>query len=463
MRAIVLHLSFLLALASGMPTAWSAAAASAPADPVVIQRAAIVYATRAGDTLSSIAQRFTARQDNWVALGKLNNIASDTTIPIGTQITIPADLLLDEPSQATVAALSGSIAAISADGKPLLLALGTKITEGMQIDTGNNSFLTLLLPDQSRISLPSNSRIKIAKLRMARYTKSPRTEILLLNGRIESKVAPLEQNKGRFEVHTPRSVAGVRGTNFRVSINDNGTATEVLSGKVEVGRPAQRASLTLHAGQGNIIDARQVGKAVNLLPTPQLADPPARLGHAGAQFALTPVAGAQGYHIQIATDQEAYNILMEGRSSTTSLKLDGLPNGDYFARVSAIDRLGLEGPASTHAFTLNAATQNLSKGPAQSAPYIDRSDQKQLALKWAGAPGQKFSVQVARDPAFSWLLYSTKTDTPEARFARPGFGTYYARVQAINPDGSTTAYSLAQPFVVTDQWIIHDGNPIGTK
>jgi hypothetical protein len=358
----------------------------------------------------------------------------------------------------------GNITASSPEGSAVLLGLGAKITEGMQIDTGNNSFLTLSLPDQSRITLPSNSRIKIAKLRTARYTKSPRTEILLMRGRVESKVAPLEQNKGRFEVRTPLAVAGVRGTHFRVGIGEHGTATEVLSGHVEVSRPGQRSTLTLHAGQGNIIDAKSVGKAVNLLPTPQLADTPARQGQTAAHFLLTPISGAKAYHVQIATDQDAQNILTEIHSGNTRVLLDGLPNGDYFARISAIDKLGLEGPASTHAFTLNLATQALLKQqPGQAPPYVDRSDTRQLSLKWSGAPGQKFTLQVARDASFSWLIYSTKTDAPEVRLPRPAFGTYYARVQAVNPDGSTSAYSLAQPFIVTDQLVMHDGNPITVK
>lgn len=457
MRTIIFQFFLMLFLASGLPTA------SANSDQVTVNRANIVYATRAGDTLMSIAERFTTRIDNWQAISKLNNIGSDTAMPIGTPITIPADLLQDEPSEARVIALSGSIAASSQEGKQLLLGLGAKITEGMQIDTGNNSFLTLELPDQSRVSLPSNSRIRIAKLRMARYTKSPRTEILLLNGKVESRVAPLEQNKGRFEVRTPMAVAGVRGTQFRVGITSNGMATEVLSGKVEVARANGRDSEQLHGGQGNITNARAVGKPVDLLPTPQLAGAPARHEENGARFVLTPVPGASIYHIQVATDQEAKNILMEGHAKGTQIKLDGLPSGSYYARVSAIDKLGLEGPASTHAFTLGAASTAAS-GPAPAAPTVEAGESgQQLALRWNGSPGQQFTVQVARDPAFSWLVYTSKTSVPEARFPRPAFGTYYARVQVNNPDGSASPHSAAQPFVVTDQWILHDGNPIKAR
>ncbi|MBI1890148.1 MAG: FecR domain-containing protein [Burkholderiales bacterium] len=459
MRTLITQLTLLLALTSGAPAAW-AASGDAP-ETITVNSGSITYVTRAGDTLSSIAKRLTTKPENWLVLSKVNNISADTSIPVGSAITIPANILLDDPSEAKVVALSGSITASNRDGSASLLGLGTKITEGMQIETGNNSFLTLSLPDKSRISLPSNSRVKIALLRTARYIHSPRAELVLVRGKVESKVAPLEQNKGRFEVHTPLAVAGVRGTHFRVGINENGTGTEVLSGHVDVGQAGKPGALALHPGLGNIIDGKSVGKPVNLLPAPQLVEAPARVGVAAAQMALTPVNGAQAYHVQIATDQDAQNILTETRATGTRLTLDGLPNGDYYARISAIDKHGLEGPASTHAFTLAAALQSRVNGPA--APYVERSDNRQIYLKWIGASGQKFTVQVARDSNFSWLIYNTKTDVPEARMPRPAFGTYYARVQATNADGRIGPYSAVQSFIVTDQWVMNEVTPAGAK
>jgi hypothetical protein len=457
MRAIIVKIGFSLLLASG----FSIASAAAQSDAVKVDRGGITYITHAGDTLSSIAQRFTTKQDNWLVLSKVNNVGADTHIPVGTSIKIPADLLQDEPSEARIAALSGNITANSPEGAAMVLNPGAKITEGMQIATGNNSFLTLVLPDQSRISLPSNSRVRIAKLRMARYTKSPRTEIYLVNGRVESRVTPLEPSKGSFAVRTQLAVAGVRGTHFRVGVGERGTATEVLSGHVEVGQPGKPGALLLHPGQGDIIDAKTVGKAVDLLPSPQFADMPTRYGSAAAQFMLTPVPGAQAYHVQIATDQDAQNLIAETRGASTRLMIDGVANGSYFARISAVDKQGLEGPASTYAFNLAAAVQSQLSGPP--APYVDRSDSRQIFLKWSGAPGQKFMVQVARDAAFSWLIYSAKTDAGEARVPRPPFGTYYARVQTLNADGAGGTYSAAQAFIVTDEWVMNDGVPAGAK
>lgn len=464
MRTIVAKLSLVLLLTSGLHAAWSAPPATVTAPAITIAPASITYLTRAGDTLSSIAQQLTNKVENWVAIGKVNNIGTDTNIPIGTAIVIPATLLPDEPSEARVVALSGNIAAKNADGTPMPISLGAKITEGMQIDTGNNSFLTLSLPDASRVSVPSNSRIKLSKLRMARYTKSPRTEINLLRGHVESQVSPLEQNKGRFEVHTPLGVAGVRGTNFRVGITDKGTANEVLSGKVEVAQPGKPSPLTLHAGQGNIIDAKSVGKAIDLLPAPQLAENPTLTQPTSAQISLIAVAGARAYHVQISSDADGQNIFSETQASGNKFAIQGVREGNYFARVSSIDQHGLEGPARIQPISLKLPTNAVAtqKNP-QSPPYVSQSDAKHITLKWVAEPGKKFKVQVARDAAFSWLLFTDSTTTPETTLRRLPFGTYYARVQSINADGSTNPFSNYQAFIVTDRWVMNDGNPVTAK
>jgi hypothetical protein len=467
MRTIIAKLSWVLLLTGGMHSAWSASPAMpATVNPpsITVSTASITYITRAGDTLSSIAQQLTTKVENWVALGQVNHIATDTNIPIGTAIVIPATLLPDEPSEARVVAISGNIVAKTSDGVPTAISLGAKITEGMQIDTGNNSFLTLSLPDASRISVPSNSRIKLSKLRMARYTKSPRTEINLLRGHVESQVSPLEQNKGRFEVHTPLGVAGVRGTNFRVGITDNGTANEVLSGNVEVGHPGKPSPLTLHAGQGNIIDAKSVGKAVNLLPAPQLAENPTLTEATSAQISLTPVAGARAYHVQIASDAEGQNIFSETQSSGNKFAIQGVRAGNYFARVSSIDQYGLEGPARIQPISLKLQSNAIiaQKNP-QNPPYVSESDAKHITLRWVAEPGKNFNVQVARDASFTWLLFSTTTNLPEATLTRLPFGTYYTRVQSINADGSSNPFSNHQAFIVTDRWVMNDGNPVTSK
>jgi hypothetical protein len=463
LRNTLLGLIFLLILASIFPMAWSATGL-ASTEPIAITPAGITYEARAGDTLLSIAQQWTTRSENWVALAKINHISQDSSIPIGTPILIPSDLLNDEPSLAQVVALSGKVTASTADGQAIVMRVGMKLAEGVQIETGINGFLTMSLPDASRISLPSNSRVIFSRLRMARYTKSPRTELMLLRGHIESRVSPLEDNKGSYEVRTPMSVAGVRGTQFRVGLEGDSVTNEVLSGKVAVGKAKQPAALTLGAGKGNVINAKTVGPEIDLLPAPQLD----RLtNNPTPQIQLTPVAGAVAYHVQIANDPDAQDVLAEGRSTDARVKFFGLPDGAYFARVSAIDQHGLEGFTRIQAisFATRAPTtaSTLTAAQLSGAPFVDGSDDKQVTLRWRAEVGHEFIVQVARDAQFTWLIFNSNTSTAETRLPRPAFGTYYARVQSVNADGSVNPFSASQPFIVTDHWVINDGGPANNK
>lgn len=536
MRIIFILIGFccLLACRAGaaQPATQPPVATSGAPGTIRVGDGQITYYAQAGDTLSSIAQQLTTRSGNWVALGKLNRISKDISIPIGTAIVIPADLLPDEPNEARIVAFSGSVSASAANGAAVRIAPGGVLREGASLTTGANSFLTLALADQSRISIPSNSRVGLSRLRMARYTNSPRTEISILQGRVEARVAPLNFKQGRFEVRSPQSVTGVRGTHFRVAVAEERVGHGVLDGSVALTRPGATPSLILRQGQGAVISAAGTPTAVDLLPPPQLASAPAADG-AALRFELLPVAGAAAYQVQIATDSEGQDIVAESTSATTELKIQGLARGHYFARLSAIDKLGLQGmprssrfalppPAAGTAATLTwnsgndadayrlriardpgfrnivaevevsqpryassalepgryywqvapvtlrdgvrtqqpfGATGRLKVPPAQGAPFVDDSDRDKLWLRWEGAPGQKYLVQVARDAAFSWLLLSATTERPEVRLTRPAFGTYYARVQALQADGSADAFSPAQAFVVTDHWIIHDGAP----
>ena len=456
----------------------SSAAPVAPAaapENVVVGTASITYTARAGDTLISIAHQYTDRASNWVALGKLNRIDRDSAIPIGTPILIPAELLGDTPAKATVVAMTGTIAALAADGTTTRLALGATVVEGMQIQTSGNSFLTLALADQSRISVPSNSRILLTTLRTARYLNSPRTQVQLLRGRIESRVAPLAANRGRYEVRTPLSVAGVRGTHFRVGFLGVGgserVATETLEGKVAVATASRAGApdtLVLAGGQGNITDPSVLGAAIALLPAPQLARPVAGVAQFPAdRIALSTVPGARAYHLQIATDAEAVNLLAETRSSAAVLTIDGVPDGDYFARLSAIDRFGLEGLVSVAPITLRAGGNGMPRGagaaPLSTAPTVAASDDKSLTLHWKAQGGTPMRLQLARDSDFSYLLASRISSTGAARLARPPFGTYYARVELLDATGAVRAASAAQALIVTDQWIMNDGSPIPAR
>ena len=362
----------------------------------------MTYFALQGDTLSGISKRFTDKALNWPALSKRNHIADDRAIPIGTAILIPLELLPEEDSEARVLALAGNPTYKPLNGTEMPIVIGTVVKEGAQIFTGKNGFITLAFPDNSRVSIPSNSQISLSKLRKTKYTASPRTEISLVEGKVESHVSSLVSNKGRFEVRSPLAVAGVRGTHFRVGVTEAGTANEVLEGGVAVNNLALKKSdgIVLPAGKGNIISANAVGKAVNLLPAPKLNDEYLLQIRPTVQFLVEKTDAALGYHVQIAKDREALDVLTENNFKENRFKFDGLVDGTYFVRIAAIDQYGLEGIPLTQSFVLKARPE---------PPFTQQPKNKVRSEKtdfvWTEASNAlSYHLQVATDSAFSNIV-----------------------------------------------------------
>ena len=464
----ILRMMILTALVAFAPMrglAQAVAEKAANDNNVTIGVAEISYRTRAGDTLTSIAERFTGAASNWAALGKINGVSQDTRIAVNTAISIPADLLTDQPTPARVTALSGMVTAIGTDKVRTRLKIGASVTEGMQIETSKNSFVTLALIDASRISIPSNSLVRLTSLRSTRYTRSPRTAITIIHGSIESVVTPLTLNKGRYQIFSPSAIAGVRGTHFRVAVLPNGSsANSLYEGSIDVEpRSAQVRSATrptvLNAGFGNVATRQAVGAPVPLLAAPLLAIPPVWRDIAEARFAIAPQSGAAAYHLQLATDTQALEPIIEARSASPQIALNNVVEGDYSVRLSAIDANGIEGFSRVIPVSLRRPTASSSTDDMPSAPYLGGADQQQLNLKWLDQNGTKFRVQVARDVDFSRLQFNGITTRAELNLPRPPLGMYYARVQRQNRDGSVGPFSATQAFVVADEWVTADGLP----
>jgi hypothetical protein len=413
---------------------------------VQIDSAGITYFALERDTLTTIAKRFTPTPNNWEVLGKLNKISNDRTIPIGSGILIPADLLLEEASQATVIALAGQVNETNLKGSTSALSLGSVVLEGSQIKTEKNSFVTFELPDNSRVSVPSNSQVSLSKLRMTQFVKSPRTLIKLVQGKVESKVSPLNNNKGRFEVSSPLAIAGVRGTHFRVGVDEDKVANEVLEGGVAVGNKEKTQALVLPAGQGNIVNKTGVGKAITLLPAPSLTAGFQLQERPILQFAVQALPKAVAYHAQISRDAQSQDVIAEANDKDLRFRFEGLDDGNYFIRVTAIDEHGLEGMPSTQAFRLKARPE---------PPFLLSPKHKVRAdsvnFNWTQAGEVKaYRLQVASDAEFKQIVLDQNNIAGvETNTDKLSVGNYYWRVASIiekNGQPDQGPFSLPQAF-----------------
>lgn len=318
--------------ASAAPRAHPPVAASPDADPP------IAYAARKGDNLYNLALHYMHRLSDYHVVQRLNRIRDPYRIPIGTNILIPRALLRSDPLQARVIAFRG---ATTIDGKPALL--GATVNEGGQIRTGQNAFLSIGLADGSTITLPSQTTVRVERLRRFRLTNEMERLFRVDDGRTQTEVTPRTNGRDRFEMRTPISVAAVRGTDFRVAVLDGGKAAtaEVLGG--HVGLAGGGAQTMLEPGEGVRVSPDGTTGPVKLLPPPDLADPAKIQSEPELAFAIAPLDQAKQYRVQVARDAGFLDLTEETVVDQPQATLPSLPDGDWFVRITGIDGNGIEG------------------------------------------------------------------------------------------------------------------------
>jgi len=134
------------------------------------------------------------------------------------------------------------------DGRSWLpLKTGQKLSEGVKISTGANSFVELNLNSiRHSVKIKPLTVIQVFSKETAENTD---THIGLKRGRITAKVPRDAKVKTIFKVSTPIATSSVRGTEEDISYGpDKGMIIEVISGIIE-GKN--------RLGKGNLISGRQ--------------------------------------------------------------------------------------------------------------------------------------------------------------------------------------------------------------
>lgn len=421
-----------LAVASFLGCAAHASAA-APHDD-------LVYVVRKGDTLIGLGQRLLVDPASWPKLQRLNRIAEPRRIPIGTELRIPVALARAEPAPARVVRVEGE-----ARSGGTALAAGAMLAPGAEVATGKDGYVTIELADGSRLVLQSQSRLRIREA--ARYPglDAHRSAVEVDNGRVETQAAP-QKGGGRFEIRTPLATTAVRGTDFRVA-NDAAarhTRSEVLTGSVAVA--GNGAPVEVAAGFGTLVDeTRRPIPPVKLLPAPDLSRLPVLQERVLFRFNLEPLAGARGYRAQVARDRGFQAVVAADASTGTQVRFDGVPDGDYWLRVRALDERALEGADGYHSFRLKARPEP----PFPSAPRDGgKASGDAVELAWtAAAEAATYRVQLARDRAFGALVAdegAVAATTLRAGGLAPG--DYFWRVASVRADRDQGPFGDPQRF-----------------
>ncbi len=146
--------------------------------------------------------------------------------------------------EATLVSLRGSVE-VALPGTPYRSGKeGEVLGEGSRVRTGAQSEAMLRLDDGSTLKLRERGEMQVAAVKRPESTK---TAMVLFFGRLWSKVT--KSGSDHFDVVTPTTTAGVRGTEFTTAVADDGsTRVDVGEGSVAVDNEDEKA--TVGAGQG---------------------------------------------------------------------------------------------------------------------------------------------------------------------------------------------------------------------
>ncbi len=314
----------------------------------------IVYRLQPKDTLLTLVAQYTQGPDALAQIVRANGLRNPNMVPVGYNLRIPRQLIRYEPSSATVNRINcRNIARVDAD-PPITLQTGDQLLEGHVVRIPAGCQMSLLLDDQSVMRMMSGAVIKFRTLRRNMLESSPEVRVELLDGRLEVDV-PRKRQKGDapFEVRTPTSVAGVRGTEFRVAFDarKRNSQGEVLSGVVSAQGAADRQAQQAPGGQG--VPVLSDGKA---LPLEKLLDAPVFVEGAPdtaksswvLQFRAPEQAGS--LLVRYSEDASFSFLTREQTLKQPALSLDNPGHQAVFQQWSSVSPTGIVGYSAYYGF-----------------------------------------------------------------------------------------------------------------
>lgn len=408
-----------------------------------------IYTVQRGDTLIGISNSYLVKPRDWMKLQKINRVANPRRLPPGKALRIPIEWLKQQRLTAEILRVNGSVEILSVQGgAPFPATVGRMLNSGDQVQTGANSNLTLRFADGSRLMVTESSRLTLEE--MTAYGQSGVTNIRtrLDKGQIDTQVTPLKGPAARYEVITPAITVGVRGTDFRVSADEDDkiSRNEVTEGMVAA--EAAGARLSVPAGFGTLAQAgKPPAPPKALLKTLDLSGTATLLQRLPLRFKWAPAEGAAAYRAQVFADQDFENLLLDGTFQSNEAKWADLPDGHYFLRVRAIDEQGLEGLNAGHAFTLKARPEPpfLSSPADRGKVYGDTAQFQWSASSQAGT----YHFQLAADETFTRPVADT-TDLKDIQYNAADLtpGEYYWRIASRTASGDEGPFSDAQSFTL---------------
>ncbi len=225
-----------------------------------------------------------------------------------------------------------------------------------QVNTLRDARAEVTLKDSSKLQLRENALVVIYGAAQASSKEEPRKSgrVELVQGDLHMQLAALRGEP--LPMETPSARVAAAGQDVYVGVDDKRMSrVAVFDGRAQVA--ASGAQVEVPGGKGTRVEQ---GKAPEpprpLLPAPMWSSSGPRevllsLGGSPRAHALKwqPVTGAVSYRAVLAKDERLNDVVAEASpsNSATVLEAGALPPGSYYARVQAVDALGLPGMPSS--------------------------------------------------------------------------------------------------------------------
>lgn len=347
------------------------------ATPAMAEDGHIDYRIKRGDTLHDLAARYFRSSAGIGTVQRENRIRNANVIAVGQTLRIPRSVLRYRDIELQVAGWSGPV---TIGGRQA--ARGMRLREGDIVQTGRRGFVSFQSAGNGQVTFPSSSRARLVHARRYILGDTLDVNFRVLSGR-SSVTAPKLRDGERFRVGTPIATTAVRGTEFRVSFDEEsglGTA-EVTEGTVAV--DAMQRTSAVEQGFGLPVSDSGAGAIEALLPPPPLASPGATQTAADLSFTIEPGMAASAYRVQVSRDAGFLEVLDETVVNGGEATLMPLDDGRYFVRARAISENGIEGLSEIFSFRRKRLGASVSAEPS---PLADG-----YLFRWQGE-GQGSSV-----------------------------------------------------------------------
>ena len=398
------------------------------------------------DSLIGLCDLYLTDPEKWPYIAKINRLRNPDLIYPGQKILVPSSLLKGIPMEGKVTFLRSDVKwRKSSQEKWVPLALDHKVKPGNWVTTGKESAVEITFEDSSSFFLRDNTTLGV--------TFTLRNEPiyiirkLLLNiGQTISKVKSTTGYENRFEIHTPSAIAGVRGTNFRVSVDkEESTRSESLEGSIIV--EAMDKEVRLRKGEGTLVrKGEEPLKPRTLLPPPALVQWEPLYRSLPLKFKFKQQERASFYHIIFAKDSEFLEVLKDKLIRPEEMfRFSSLDDGMYFLRASSIDDIGLEGLPSEPVLIkvrINPVPP-FTLEPVQG----DKVKTKSVEFRWLKVEDAvQYHIQISQDSDFKEIVEDNQTKDYRYKTDKLEFKPYFFRVSSIASDGYEGIWSDVVEF-----------------